>query len=197
MSLFLALTMVFSLGTTAFAANYSNVTPSESLQNNIYEVTTYANSSGLYWGPVTIGDIQLKITEPHSHPFGKFRYPVEHINLHIEKIKSNGKLKPIANYHIAKYIQNQKTCIYVYDSVSRTTLIDRCDMDWKDTVKSLVKSVSSVVSKVSSEGNWIAKAAIWGTVTVVLIDLLVPMDPIPIIPFSTTDKTFEPLRNHI
>lgn len=153
---------------------------------------TLSSNGNLYWGPVTVGDIQLKIIGPHAHKFGKFSYPVEHINFHVDKVNNSGKIvKNVANYHIAKYTSNGKDCLYVYDSVSRSTLIDRCDSNWKDTVKDVVSAASKAAAKVSSEGNWIVKAALWATAVVIIIDLVLPMDPIPVIPFSNDNLVLQ------
>lgn len=64
----------------------------------------------------------------------------------------------------------------------KATVIDRCKNNLKDSVKDLVDIVSEVASKVSENGNAITKAVFWVTLVIAIIDLIIPMDPIPIVP---------------
>ena len=43
---------------------------------------------------------------------------------------------------------------------------------------------ASAVQAILSEADWLATLAIWAVVIVVVADLIIPMDPVPIIPFS-------------
>ena len=51
--------------------------------------------------------------------------------------------------------------------------------------------MKSAVSAILSEADWLATIAIWGVVAVVLADLIIPMDPIPILPFSIDEPICE------
>ncbi|SFQ47428.1 hypothetical protein SAMN02910358_02345 [Lachnospiraceae bacterium XBB1006] len=162
----LAVILVFSLSTPSYAAS---------------------KSAGLAFGPVKIGNLEVKVTNPHVGQVpGMGR--VNHINLHISKT-SNGK--DIANFHIVKQKSGKRDCLYVYESVSKKVVIDKCYDDWKTGIKEVVKLASAVVDKALENANAIATVAIWAAIVVVIIDLLVPMDPIPVIPFSTDGELVE------
>lgn len=47
-----------------------------------------------------------------------------------------------------------------------------------------VAVAKNVVQAALSEADWLATIAIWGVIIVVISDLIIPMDPVPIIPFS-------------
>ena len=81
--------------------------------------------------------------------------------------------------------QNPKAKIYSYKGAGH---IFAGNGNWRDAAKSVVESAKAVAKTVSENGNWIVKAAIWGTALAVLIDLIVPMDPIPILPFSLEEE---------
>lgn len=136
------------------------------------------NSAGLAWGPVKIGNLELKITNPHN---GYVLGNVNHINFHITKT-SNGR--DIANYHVVKYSLGNSSCLYVYESVTKKVVIDNCYKNWIAAVDDFVDVAKNAAQAALSEADWIATIAIWGTIIVVIADLIIPMDPVPIIPFS-------------
>lgn len=178
-SLTLSLTMLFST-TTVFA----NSAQSFSIQNEIVNAlseTQTIKSAGLAWGPVTVGNIKLYMTNPHMGYVPGFTGQVSHINFHVDNAKTK---KPIINYHIVKYKNGKRECIYVYDSVSDKVIINKCFNGWTDAAAAIVEAVKSAVQAVLSEADWIATLAIWAVVIVVIADLIIPMDPVPVIPFS-------------
>ncbi len=137
-------------------------------------------SAGLAWGPVKVGNLELKITNPHTG-YVPGMGNVNHINFHIAKT-SNGR--DIANYHIVKYSSGNSSCLYVYESVSKKVVIDNCYKNWTSAVGDIVAAAKNVVQAALSEADWLATIAIWGVVIVVIADLLIPMDPVPVIPLS-------------
>lgn len=144
-------------------------------------------SAGLAWGPVKVGNLELKITNPHTG-YVKGLGTVNHINFHIAK-QSNGK--DIANYHIVKYTSGNSNCLYVWESKADKVVIDNCYKNWTSAVGDVVAAAKSVVQAALSEADWIATIAIWGVIIVVIADLIIPMDPVPIIPFSTDPTLVE------
>lgn len=145
------------------------------------------NSAGLAWGPVKVGNLEFKITNPHNG-FVPGLGNVNHINFHITKT-SNGR--DIANYHIVKYTLGNNSCLYVYESVSKKVVIDNCYKNWTSAVGDFVDAAKNAVQAALSEADWLATIAIWGTIIVVIVDLIVPMDPVPIIPFSMEPISIE------
>ena len=137
-------------------------------------------SAGLAWGPVKVGNLELKITNPHTG-YVPGMGNVNHINFHIAKT-SNGR--DIANYHIVKYSSGNSSCLYVYESVSKKVVIDNCYKNWTSAVGDIVAAAKNVVQAALSEADWLATIAIWGVIIVVIADLVIPMDPVPIIPLS-------------
>lgn len=179
LSLVLMFSLIFSMTTAAFAGTNENV--DVSLQTALSDDEAIEpQSAGLAWGPVTVGNIKLSITNPHTG-YVPGLGNAEHINFHADNVKTK---KPILNYHIVKYTSGTSTCLYVYDSVSKKVVFNNCFKSWTDAVGAVVESVKSAVSAVLSEADWLATIAIWGVVIVVLVDLIIPMDPIPILPFS-------------
>jgi len=75
-------------------------------------------------------------------------------------------------------------CLYVYESVSKKVVIDNCYKNWTSAVGDIVAAAKNVVQAALSEADWLATIAIWGVIIVVIADLVIPMDPVPIIPLS-------------
>lgn len=170
MSFILVFVMTLSLAVPAFAAENSSVP-------DIVEPA----SAGLAWGPVTVGNVKLYMTNQHTGSVPGFSGSVTHVNFHADNASTG---KAILNYHIVKYTSGSSSCLYVYDSVSKKVVINKCFKSWTDSVSAVVESVKSAVKAVLSEADWIATVAIWAVVIVVLADLIIPMDPVPILPFS-------------
>lgn len=183
LSFVLVLSLVFGTTMTAFASTTENATD---LQTNFTaelsnDDVSIARSAGLAWGPVTIGNIKLYMTNMHTGYVPGFSGQVAHINFHADNVDTG---KAILNYHIVKYTSGSSDCLYVYDSVSKKVIINSCFRNWTDAVSAVVESVKNVVKSIVSEADWLAQIAIWAVVIVVLADLIIPADPVPILPFS-------------
>ena len=139
-----------------------------------------AQSAGLAWGPVKVGNLELKITNPHTGIVPGIGN-VNHINFHITKTSTG---RDIANYHIVKYNVGNRDCLYVYESVSKTQVVKQCYDNWTSAVGDVVAAAKDVVQAALSEADWLATVTIWAVIIVVLVDLILPMDPIPVLPFS-------------
>ena len=165
--------------TTAFASSPET----NSIQNEIADTLSESDvtrSAGLAWGPVTVGNVKLYMTNPHVGIVPGIGN-VSHVNFHADNTKTG---KAIVNYHIVKYTSGNSNCLYVYDSVSKKVIINQCFGNWTDAAAAVVEAVKSAVQAVLSEADWLATLAIWAVVIVVVADLIIPMDPVPIIPFS-------------
>ena len=92
----------------------------------------------------------------------------------------------MANYHIFKGTDlDGIECFVVWDSVTRETVFRHCNSNnWTDAVTQFVDLVVDTLASVLSEANLLAVIGIGAVIIVVLVDLIVPMDPIPILPFA-------------
>lgn len=144
-------------------------------------------SANLAWGPVDIGNLRFKMTNPHNGWAGPKFPNANHVNFHVEK-KSGRSYKSVANYHIVKYSSGSSNCMYIYESHSRSVVLDQCFNSWRSAVTESAKAMKAFSKTLLDNANWIATIAIWGTIGLVLLDLVLPMDPIPIIPFSSPEE---------
>lgn len=182
LTMFLAVIMLLSTNLTVFAGAAQSNSVHKVLDTVLVEDEDVTKSAGLAWGPVTIGNVKLYMTNPHTGIVPGFgNTAVSHINFHADNTKTG---KPIINYHIVKYSSGDSECLYVYDSVAKKEVFNNCFKNWTDAAGAVIESVKSALSAILSEADFIASALIWAAVIVVLADLIIPMDPVPIIPFS-------------
>lgn len=181
LSAILSLSLIFSLAVPAFA---TEVCATEETVPSISELnlTIEPRSAGLAFGPVTIGNIELKVVNPHIGGVGPYGV-VEHINFVITNTTTKEQM---ANYHIFKGTDlDGIECFVVWDSVTRETVFRHCNSNnWTDAVTQFVDLVVDTLASVLSEANLLAVIGIGAVIIVVLVDLIVPMDPIPILPFA-------------
>lgn len=102
-SIFLSVVMLFTLSVPAFAAN--NSTSLENATETAIEdlsdasnLAAVSRSAGLAWGPVTIGNVKLYITNPHLGYVPGLNIRCSHVNLHADNTTTK---KPIFNFHRA------------------------------------------------------------------------------------------------
>lgn len=183
LSYVLIVSIILSTNISVFATENSQIL--SGTYNTISNVSL--RSSGLAWGPVKVGNLEFKITNPHNGHVGGIGY-VNHINFHIRNTNKKGD---IANYHIVRYTTGNSECLYVYESVTKQTIINNCYSNWKVAVKDFVAAAKSVVKSSLSEADWVATATIWGVIIVVIADLLIPMDPVPIVPLAPPNQPVE------
>lgn len=181
-ALFLSLVMLFTLSVPAFAADTENSSPLKATMEPLSadSKVVASKSAGLAWGPVTVGNVKLYMTNPHTGFVPGLNISCEHINFHADNATTK---KPILNYHIVKYKSGNSECLYVYDSVSKQEIIKTCFPNWTSAVGAVVESVKSALKAILSEADWIATATIWAVIIVAMVDLILPMDPIPVLPF--------------
>lgn len=187
-ALTLSIIMSISMSATVFAKedNGSYVNAEFVAEAEEINTTGTIRSAGLAWGPVTVGNVKLYMTNVHTGPVPGLSGNVSHINFHADNVKTG---KQILNYHIVKYTSGNSECLYVYDSVSRKIIINNCYNGWTAAAGAVVSAVQSAVKAVLSEADWLATVAIWAVVIVVVADLIIPMDPVPVIPFSIETST--------
>ena len=131
-------------------------------------------SAGLAWGPVPIGNLRVYVVKPHNnHAFGKFKTAgVWHINIHVDKqrVPAARGWDEVLNLHVAVYEQGGKHCLYIYDSVSKKTYLDKCYGDnIPGALEEGVKMVKDVVGEVLENANFIARAVLIAALVVAVM----------------------------
>lgn len=150
-------------------------------------------SAGLAWGPVTVGNLQFKVSNVHYGYAGPKVGYTDHFNVYVDRKDSRGKYSiPVANYHVSASNTSNKWCVYVWDSVSKKVILDACSNDPMKLAQQAASAIKSSLQTLLSNADWIATLAIIGALTVVIIDLVLPLDPIPVLPFSVQDPAVSP-----
>lgn len=175
-SIILAVVMLFSMSVTAFAAE-----PTIEDDSVISLPSAVTESAGLAFGPLTIGNITFRVTNAHSHNIPGYGV-VEHINFHIDNADTG---KEIKNYHIFTQMNaNGKECLVVYESKSATEVFRNCNDTLGSQVSAFFSIVSEIVRGLLSEANFITATAIIAIIVVLVVDLVLPLDPLPFLPAS-------------
>ncbi|MGG3642507.1 hypothetical protein [Bacillus gobiensis] len=152
-------------------------------------------SAGLAWGPVYVGNLKFSMTNVHKGYAGPKFPDHSHTNFHVDKKTTKNKYKEVANYHIVKYSKGKSQCVYIWDSETKKVVMDSCGDSWTTMASKAASAMKSFTSTLLSNADWLASLAIWGTITLVIIDLIVPADPIPILPLSTNSGDDQNQRN--
>lgn len=142
-------------------------------------------SAGLAWGPVYVGNLKFTMTNVHKGFAGPKFTNHSHTNFHVYKKTTKNNYKRKANYHIVKYSKGKSQCVYIWESHKDQVVMDSCGDSWSTMASKAASAMKSFTSTLLSNADWLAALAIWGTITLVIIDLIVPADPIPILPLST------------
>lgn len=59
-------------------------------------------SAGLAWGPVTVGNLQFKVSNVHYGYAGPKVGNTDHFNVYVDRKDSKGQYTiPVANYHVS------------------------------------------------------------------------------------------------
>lgn len=176
LSVLLVVVMIFSMSVTAFAAE------NRIEDNNVISLSNAeSRSAGLAFGPVTVGNISFRVTNAHSHNIPGYGV-VEHINFHIDNADTGREIK---NYHIFTQMNaNGKECLVVYESKSATEVFRNCNDTLGSQVSAFFSIVSEIVRGLLSEANFITATAIIAIIVVLVIDLVLPLDPLPFLPAS-------------
>lgn len=164
----------------------------------VFPLSSAAAPAELAWGPVTAGNLKFYMTNVHIGWAGP-KFPSKttpHANFHIDKKKPNGRgYNEVANYHIVKYQKNKKVCVYIYDSVKKKTVMDSCGDSWTSVGKKAASATKSFAKTALDNADYLASAIIWTTIVLLVIDIIVPGDPIPILPFALDEDEELPPYN--
>lgn len=89
-----------------------------------------ADPAGVAWGPVSIGPYNIWVTNPHWGWAGPKFQNALHTNVRVNQNgPKNGHTDRI-NLHVVPYTHGSQRCWYIYDSISKTVILDTCLDDW-------------------------------------------------------------------
>ncbi|KAH8601194.1 hypothetical protein B0O99DRAFT_608259 [Bisporella sp. PMI_857] len=184
--LLLALTLTSLISTSISTPNsYAGVEPLDKMNESRdlhsldaiakpNTITQRQGGAGLYWGPVTIGNLKLYLTNPHVGYAGPKFPNHEHVNFHVDKRDPGprGTYSEVVNMHIVKY-QNAVdggSCVYAWDSVTKKTVFDECsDVEFDEAIRKCVSAIRGFVDTLLRNADVVAYIVIG----VILIDMLI------------------------
>ena len=121
--------------------------------------------AGLRWGPFNVGILKLYLTNEHQGPCGpKFPYNVPHYNFHVDRLKPapnpKQEYKFVVNAHIVKYTSGGRNCLYIWDSETKTTILDKCFDNFNDALAEGISAVKRTVDTVLKNAGVVASVAL-------------------------------------
>ncbi|KAL8980127.1 MAG: hypothetical protein Q9205_004704 [Flavoplaca limonia] len=130
--------------------------------------------AGLAWGPVTVANLKLYLTNPHIGYAGPKFPSAEHVNFHVDRADAGprGTYSSVVNMHIVKYGPagdgDGSGCIYAWDSVTKKVVFDECADEYLAVMRKCVQAVKIFVDALVKNANFVVRA----TMTVALAALL-------------------------
>lgn len=160
--------------------------------------TAHAAPAKLVYGPKYVGNMKLYITNVHNGPAGP-KFPsnlTPHTNVHVDKKTLKG-WKFVSNFHVVRYMNKSKTCLYIYESVKKKVVMDTCDTWSNLSVKGAkaMKSFAKVDTLTSDVTSLIAVTAVVGYYVYTLLTgkfLAVPASSEPIPDYNEALYVTEP-----
>jgi hypothetical protein len=149
---------------------YDNLLPKELedivVPKSIDDDLQKRESAGLRWGPVNIGNLKLYLTNPHMG-FAGPKFPnANHVNFHVDKEGARKSYTSVVNMHIVKYSSGGKSCLYIWDSVTRTTVFDNCFDDFSKAIPRGVQAIKDFVDSLLRNADFFASIVIIGALVV-------------------------------
>ena len=138
--------------------------------------------AGLYWGPKFIGNLKIYLTNPHIGYAGPKFPSANHVNFHVDK-EDPGPRKtysPVVNLHIVKYTRGDSSCLYVWDSVTKNVVFDKCFDDFTDAIGEAVEAVKDFVQELLENADFIASIVIIGALVAALIAVLASLGAVAV-----------------
>ena len=147
----------------------SSVPSVQEEQNGLVERSP-AGSAGLAWGPIYLGNLKLYLTNPHTGFAGPKFQTAPHVNFHVDRQRPApyNDYKPVVNMHIVRYQQGESSCLYVWDSVTDTTVFDSCFDDYSTALSDGVDAIKNFVDSLLRNADTIASIAIIAALVVAL-----------------------------
>jgi len=129
-------------------------------------------SAGLAWGPVSIGNLKLSLTNPHDGYAGPKFPNANHVNFHVDKQAPRNSWDEVVNMHIVKYTFSGQPCLYAWDSVTKQVAFDSCFDDFSTAIGEAVTSVKDFVDALLQAADFIAAVAIIAALAIALVAAL-------------------------
>lgn len=149
-----------------------------------------AANAGIAWQQ-DVGDIKFVLTNPHSGYAGPKFPNANHVNFHVYKKNSKGRYDDLANYHIVKYTSSKSsTCVYIWDSVSKTVVLDICSDSWINAAKAAAGAAKDFIGDVVDQYVDISYAT-WVAIIGALTSVISKADPATrsIVNIRSTDES--------
>jgi hypothetical protein len=131
--------------------------------------------AGLAWGPIYIGNLKLTLTNPHDGYAGPKFPNANHVNFHVDRNLGDARntYVEVVNMHMVKYSSTgSNTCLYAWDSVTRTTVFDSCFDDWTTAAGEGVSAIKGFVDTLLKNADLIASIAILAALGAALLLVL-------------------------
>ena len=126
--------------------------------------------AGLYWGPKYVGNLKLSMTNPHPGYAGPKFPNAEHVNFHVDKKDPGpqGTYSEVVNMHIVKYSRADSNCLYVWDSVTKEVVFDKCFDDFTGAIGEAVRAIKDTVDDLLKDADFVASVVIIGALAIAL-----------------------------
>ena len=133
-------------------------------QHSSNQLNLHRRQASLAWGPVTVGNLKLTLTNPHVGYAGP-KYPsAEHVNFHVDRKDAGprGTYSSVVNMHIVTDTNKKdgSVCLYAWDSVTDTTVFDQCADEIGDAITQCVAAIKDFVDTLLRNANFVASVAV-------------------------------------
>ncbi|KAL6716509.1 hypothetical protein ACLMJK_006076 [Lecanora helva] len=177
---------------SSFPTENTAISRREPLPHSVPASTSDQNSlpkrqAGLAWGPIYIGNLKLSLTNPHMGYAGPKFPNANHVNFHVDK-EDPGPRKTyseVVNMHIVKYTRGggeggSSSCLYAWDSVTKTTVFDECTDDFAEAIEKCVEAVKGFVDTLLRNADFVASVAIIAALVVALAAALASLGAVAV-----------------
>ena len=138
--------------------------------------------AGLYWGPKYVGNLKLYLTNPHIGYAGPKFPNANHVNFHVDKKDPGprGTYSEVVNMHIVKYTRGGSSCLYVWDSVTKKVVFDKCFDDFTDAIGEAVEAVREFVKDLLENADFVASVVIIGALVIALAAVIASLGAVAV-----------------
>jgi hypothetical protein len=112
--------------------------------------------------------VTVYLTNPHDGYAGPKFPNANHVNFHVDKQASGNSYTAVVNLHIVKYSSAGKSCLYAWDSVTKSTVFDSCFDDFGTAIAEGVKAATDFVDALLQAADFVAAVAIIAALAVAL-----------------------------
>ena len=171
-----------TFSTTNLSTTHRNERQTEEHESKSQQVATandflralQPRQAGLAWGPVTVANLKLYLTNPHIGYAGPKFPSAEHVNFHVDRADGGprGTYSSVVNMHIVRHgpagDDGVSECLYAWDSVTKKVVFDECAEEYLAVMRKCVQAVKDFVDALVKNANFVVRA----TSTVAMAALL-------------------------